>query len=87
RLTARLVAVLYVVIVASALIVGGAFRAVGLAPSHVASRAIAIGAGGIVTTVLNLAALATVGVLLAVRARRRRSEYASRLAASTSRIG
>jgi uncharacterized protein len=86
-LTVRLVAVLYVAIVASALIVGGVFNAVGLAPSHVAAHPIAIGARGIVTTALNLAALATVGALLAERARRRRSERASRLAGSMSRIG
>jgi uncharacterized protein len=68
----RLVALLYVVIVAAALVVGGVFNVLGLTPGHVATTATAIGAGGVPTTVLNVIALAVVGALLVERARRGR---------------
>ena len=85
-LALRLVAVLYLVIVASALLVGGVFDAVGLAPSHVGTS-VALGAGGTVTAVLNLVALATVGALLAARARRRRDKATSSAASAASLAG
>jgi uncharacterized protein len=77
--TLRLVVLLYGVIVAAALLVGGIFGALGLAPSHLGSSRTAIGAGGIVTTVLNVMALGTVGALLVDRARRRRGRRAPTL--------
>jgi uncharacterized protein len=74
RLTLRLVAVLYVAIVVAALVVGGVLEAVGLAPSSSAARVAPVSwRPGAVTTALNVASLALVAVLLAVRGRRRRA--------------
>jgi uncharacterized protein len=85
--TLRLVAVLYAVIVASALVVGGAFSAIGLAPSHVTSSAADLGAGGLPTTVLNVVALGTVGALLLARARRGRARDRAHVAVASSTAG
>jgi uncharacterized protein len=85
RLTVRLVAVLYVAIVLSALLVGGAATALGVAPASGGAHA----AGGLwrspaVTAVLNAVALAVVGGLLVARTRRRRAARPRTLPAPAS---
>jgi len=72
RLTVRLVVVLYVAIVAAALLVGSVMRALGLAPVAVHGVGGGIWRSSEITSALNVVALAVVAALLVLRARRGR---------------